>query len=207
MTSPTPSEQFWERHYRGLQRPPTGRPSAVLVEYAAQLTPGRSLDLGCSRGDDVIWLARQGWQSAGVDVSAFAVQTAAARAAAAGVGDRTRFEAHDLSVSFPDGAFELVTALFFQSPVQFPREAVLRRAAASVTAGGLLLIVDHASAAPWSWSAGTPFPTAEQTLAGIGLDLAGWERVFVGAVERTATGPNGQKAVVSDNILALRCRH
>tara|TARA_R110002124_G_scaffold1797_12_gene11463 strand:- start:5038 stop:5661 length:624 start_codon:yes stop_codon:yes gene_type:complete len=206
MTSKTPSEQFWERHYRGLQRPPTGRPSAVLVEYASKLSPGRSLDLGCSRGDDVIWLARQGWQSTGVDVSPHAVQTATARAAAAGVSDRTRFEAHDLSVRFPGGSFDLVSALFFQSPVEFPREAVLRRAAASVTAGGLLLIVDHASVAPWSWSAGTQFPTAEQTLDGIGLDLAVWDRVFVGTVERTATGPNRQTALVSDNILALRRR-
>jgi SAM-dependent methyltransferase len=205
MITPT-SEEFWDDHYRKLTREPSGRPSAILVQYAGDLAPGRSLDLGSSRGDDVIWLARQGWQAIGVDVSPTAVATAAGRAEEAGFGDRARFQQHDLAATFPDGAFELVTALFFQSPVDFPRSAVLRRAADAVAPDGLLLIVEHASAAPWSWSQDAIFPTAEETLSSLQLAADQWIQVFVGTPERLANGPNSQTAMVKDNVLALRRR-
>lgn len=200
------SQEFWDNHYKKLTSAPSGRPSAILVQYTGDLTPGRSLDLGSSRGDDVIWLARQGWQATGVDVSSTAVATAAGRAKEADLGDRARFEQHDLAATFPDGEFDLVTALFFQSPVDFPRPAVLRRAADAVASGGLLLIVEHASAAPWSWSQDAIFPTAKETLSSLQLAADRWTRVFVGTPERLANGPNSQTATVKDNVLALRRR-
>ncbi|HTN62938.1 MAG TPA: class I SAM-dependent methyltransferase [Devosia sp.] len=198
------SEQFWENHYQNLTREPTGKPSAILVQYAADLTPGRSLDLGSSRGDDVMWLARQGWQSLGVDVSSTAIATAQRRAKEAGLAEAARFERHDLAATFPEGAFDLLTALFFQSPVDFPRAQVLARAAEAVASGGLLLIVEHASAAPWSWSPDAVFPTAEETLSSLQLDTKDWTQIFVGAPERLAHGPDNQTATVRDNVLALR---
>lgn len=204
--STSTSEEFWDNHYRKLTSEPSGRPSAILVQYVGNLAPGRSLDLGSSRGDDVIWLARQGWRATGVDVSATAVATAAGRAEQAGLRDRTRFEQHDLAATFPDGEFDLITALFFQSPVEFPRTAVLQRAADAVASGGLLLIVEHASAAPWSWSQDAIFPTAEETLSSLQLAKGQWTTVFVGTPERLANGPNSQTAMVKDNVLALRRR-
>ncbi|QQR40042.1 hypothetical protein [Devosia rhizoryzae] len=47
MSKPT-SEEFWDNHYRKLTSELSGRPSAILVQYAGDLTPGRSLDLGSS---------------------------------------------------------------------------------------------------------------------------------------------------------------
>ena len=71
--------------------------------------------------------------------------------------------------------------------------------------GGLLLIVEHASVAPWSWAdPDTAFPTPEQSLAALDLDPSRWHSEFVGAPEREATGPNGQRATVTDNVIALR---
>lgn len=200
------SRQFWDQHYRTLQRPPSGTPSAKLVEYVSTLPPGRALDLGCSRGDDIIWLARRGWKATGVDVSAVAIEIASGRAQEAGVGASTHFEVHDLAMSFPEGGFDLVTALFFQSPLQFPRYEVLGRAASHVNPDGLLLIVEHASAAPWSWSPNDTFPTAEKSFADLCLTSDDWDRIFVGAVERIANGPDGQTAIVTDNVIALRRR-
>lgn len=139
-----------------------------------------------------------------MDVSPTAVATAAGRAEQAGLGDHARFEQHDLAVTFPVGEFDLVTALFFQSPVDFPRSAVLRRAAEAVASGGLLLIVEHASAAPWSWSKDAFFPTAEETLSSLQLAADEWTKVFVGTPERLANGPNLQAAMVKDNVLALQ---
>ncbi|QQR40043.1 SAM-dependent methyltransferase [Devosia rhizoryzae] len=154
----------------------------------------------------MIWLARQGWLATGVDVSPTAVATATGRAEEAGLGDHARFEQYDLAATFPDGEFDLVTALFFQSTVDFPRSAVLQRAADAVASGGLLPIVEHASAAPWSWSQDAIFPTAEETLSSLNLDAHHWTRVFVGTPERLANGPNSQTAIVKDNVLALTRR-
>lgn len=52
---------FWEEFYRTKRTSSTGRASSALQRIASGLTPGRALDLGASHGDDVIWLAGQGW--------------------------------------------------------------------------------------------------------------------------------------------------
>lgn len=205
MTTETTSEQFWESHYQKLTGEPSGKPSALLAQYATDLRPGRSLDLGSSRGDDVIWLAHQGWNALGVDISATAVEKAARRAAAAGVGERARFEQHDLPASFPNGVFDLVTAFYLQSPVQFDRQRTLRMAANRVAVGGLLLIVAHGSRAPWSWAdPETVYPTAEEELADLALAPEAWNQVFVGPITRQATGPGGQMAEVLDTVVAIK---
>ena len=78
------------------------------------------------------------------------------------------------------------------------------RAAAAVRPGGMLLIVDHASAPPWSWAEkDTVFPTPRQTLDSIGLDPEQWETVRLEDHDRVADGPDGQRANVTDTIIAL----
>src|SRR5918994_591290 len=85
------AERFWEDHYRRRERVWSGRPNAVLVDVAGSLQPGTALDLGCGEGGDAIWLAQQGWRVRAVDVSATALDRAAAEAATAGVVDRIDF--------------------------------------------------------------------------------------------------------------------
>ena len=201
----TQSEQFWEGHYQRNTRPWTGRANPILVQWAESMPPGRALDLGCSEGTNAIWLARHGWRVTGVDVSATALARAAANAANNGVSDRTDFQQHDLEQTFPAGHFELVSALYLESPVAWDRGRVLRTAADAVALGGLLLIVTHASVAPWSWAdPATVFPTPQEELDALGLTLAQWQIAFLGAPERQMTGPGGQVATVADNIIALR---
>ena len=143
------SAEFWETHYATKRTGSSGTPGKLLVRFSEKLKPGRALDLGCAHGDDALWLARRGWRVTGVDVSETVIGRATARAGAIGVADRTCFERHDLSWTFPTGEFDLVTALYLHSE-DFPRSAVLRRAALAVAPGGLLLIVAHASFPPWS---------------------------------------------------------
>ena len=202
------AEQFWERHYRGNERVWSGRANPVLVDVVASLPAGTALDLGCGEGGDAIWLARQGWRVTAVDVSATALRRAAAHAVAAGVADRIDFQRHDLTGTFPGGDFDLVSAQYLHSPVEFPRDQVLREAARAVAPGGLLLIVDHASIAPWSWNQDrtTRFPTPEESLATLGLGSERWDIEALGSRERQANGPNGQSATVTDNVIAVR-RH
>lgn len=202
-----PAEQFWEQHYRGRHGAWSGRANAVLVDIAGPLPTGTALDLGCAEGGDAIWLAARGWQVTGVDVSATALERASRHARDAGVADRVTFQRHDLTRTFPDGRFDLVTAQYLQSPVAFPRAAVLQAASRAVASGGLLLVVDHASVAPWSWAdPDTRFPTPQEALAVLELDLGRWQVEQVGAPQRQATGPSGETAIVTDNVIAIRRR-
>ncbi len=193
------TERFWEEHYRGHERRWSGRPNPVLVDVIGSLRhPGTALDLGCGEGGDAIWLAQQGWRVTAVDVSATALDRAAADAAAAGVADRIDFRRHDLAHTFPPGTFDLVSAQYLHSPIEFPRVRVLQEAASAVTPGGLLLIVDHASVRPGSWV------DPEETLALIGLSPAEWPTERLESREREATGPKGRRVVHTDNIVAVR---
>ena len=192
------AERFWEDRYRGRERVWSGRPNPVLVDVVGSLRPGTALDLGCGEGGDAIWLDRQGWRVTAVDVSATALDRAAADAATAGFADRIDFRQHDLALAFPPGAFDLVSAQYLHSPIEFPRARVLREAASAVTPGGLMLIVDHASVGPGSWA------EPEETLAPLDLSPDEWHTERLETREREATGPNEQRATVTDNVIAVR---
>lgn len=198
------AEQFWEEHYRRRDQPWSGNPNAFLVEAVARRQPGTALEIGCGDGGDAIWLAGQGWRVKAADISEVALRRAVERASAAGVGDRVTFEQHDLSHTFPEGRFALVGAFYLHSQFAFPRTQVLRNAARAVAPDGLLLIVEHASVAPWSWNQEQHFPSPEETLAALALDLVAWEIERLAAPSREATGPNGEVAAVKDNVIAIR---
>lgn len=200
-------EVFWDDLYRSRTKPTDKNPSAVLKRFASDRVPGTALDLGCARGDDVVWLATQGWNATGVDISATAVEYARQSAEQSGVSGRTTFVQLDLAADFLGGEFDLVAATFLQTPLDFPRIAVLTNAANAVRAGGMLLITAHQRIAPWSW--GNPdavLPDGRQRLAELNLNPNDWSEIFVGSIERVAKGPEGQSAPVTDAVVALERR-
>ena len=201
-------EQFWEEHYRKQERVWSGRANPVLIDGVESLPPGTALDLGCGEGGDAIWLAQHGWQVTAVDVSPTALKRAMDDAASAGIEARIDFQQHNLALTFPAGTFDLVSAQYFHSPIEFPRNRVLQAAAHAVAPGGLLLIVEHASVAPWSSHAHTHththFPTPAEVLAALNLSPERWRTERLEAPQRQATGPNGQSVTVTDNIIAVR---
>ncbi|MBB2946413.1 SAM-dependent methyltransferase [Actinoplanes lutulentus] len=203
------AEQFWEKLYAGREQATDRRVNIVLADVVtglADVAAGDALDLGCAEGADSVWLATRGWNVVSVDISPTALRRAADRAAAAGVAGRIRTEQHDLAVSFPAGDFDLVTAQYLQTPLRFPREQVLAKAANAVRPGGLLLVVDHASVAPWSWNRdeNPVFPTPQETMRSWQLEPEQWIPYRVEAAQREARGPAGETAIVTDNIIALR---
>ncbi|MEU6476677.1 class I SAM-dependent methyltransferase [Streptomyces sp. NPDC047017] len=200
----TEAELFWERHYR-TRRTGGARVNPVLAETAAPLRPGTALDLGCGAGGDTLWLARRGWHVTAVDISGTAVGRVREEARELGLADRVAAEQHDLAHSFPAGRFDLVSAQYFQTPFALPRARVLRTAAQALRPGGLLLIVDHGSTAPWSWNQDTDIhhPTPTETAAELDLDPGQWSVLRADMPHRRATGPAGETATVIDNVLLL----
>jgi len=197
-------EQRWEGFYRDRGRIWSGRPNALLVDLAGPLAPGRALDLGCGEGGDSVWLASRGWATTAVDVAPTALARTREAAAAAGVEVTT--EQHDLAQSLPTGPFDLVSAFFLQSPVDWDRAAVLRRAAALLAPGGVLVVVDHGSAPSWSWHGDHAFPTAPQLHAELALPEEDFETLRVDAPHREAVGPQGQVGEVTDLVVLVRRR-
>jgi 2-polyprenyl-3-methyl-5-hydroxy-6-metoxy-1,4-benzoquinol methylase len=122
------AEEFWEAHYTERAQVWSGRANAVLVDVAGPLPAGTALDLGCGEGGDAVWLAGRGWRVTAVDISATALERARALAERAGVAGRVDFQRHDMGVSLPDGLFDLVSAHYLHSPVEFARDRVLREA-------------------------------------------------------------------------------
>ncbi len=206
-TSDDPVE-FWENRYGEKEAIWSGRANRMLVDTVTGLTPGRALDLGCGEGGDTVWLAARGWTVTGVDVSPTAIARATRAAAERGLDDRAVFVAADLENWRTGEMFDLVSACFLQSPLAFPREEVLARAAGLVVSGGHLLSVAHAAAPPWSGMADDPsmaFPTPASDLAALALG-PGWDVLVAEVRSRPATGPDGQEATLDDSVVLVRRR-
>ena len=209
MRMPEPGQsaaEFWDGLYGSSERIWSGGVNARLAEVVAELPPGRALDLGCGEGGDAMWLAEHGWRVVATDVSPVALARAEGDAAVRGVADRIEFLHTDLSEGVPPGPFDLASAHFLHSPegLGLDRNALLRAAAETVAPGGLLLIVDHGSAPPWSEHHDHAFPGITEVLEALNLDPAVWQRVRASAVHREVTGPDGQVATIADNVMLLR---
>ncbi|MBL6428725.1 MAG: class I SAM-dependent methyltransferase [Maritimibacter sp.] len=206
MTETQDLRTFWEDRYSAMTDPTNGKPSGVLERLAAGRVPARALDIGCARGDDALWLAAKGWTVTGVDVSQTALDIAADRARTAGLADRITFERHTLPETFPDGSFDLVSALFFQSPMAFDRASVLELAARATAPGGLLVIAAHNTAPRWRMADHDhrpAFPTPEEDRAATAKSGHVWREIEVGLSAREVTGPDGETDTVKDSHVIL----
>jgi SAM-dependent methyltransferase len=201
----TPAE-FWENRYRQSERAWSGRANAALEREAADLAAGTALDLGSGEGGDALWLAARGWMVTAVDISSTALARGAAKAIEVGLDKRIHWVEADLAEWVAADRFDLVSAHFLHSPVELPREQILRRAADAVAPGGTLLVVGHAEFPQWSTHRheGPPLPSPEEVLASLELADEEWFVEKNELVERAATAPDGQAVVMVDAVLRVR---
>ncbi len=109
-----------------------------LIEVAADLPPGKALDLGCGSGQNAIWLAERGWVVTAVDLSAGAL--AEARGTAAATGVTIVWELADITAWLPASRYDLVVSTFALPPRGMGRGRMLDMAAAAVAPGGSILV-------------------------------------------------------------------
>jgi SAM-dependent methyltransferase len=195
-------ESFWDNLYNQRTAIWSGSPNAVLVQEASELTPGRALDIGCGEGADSLWLAGEGWNVTGVDISDVALGRArAAQQALASQTLAVDWRQEDvLDWTPPAAAFDLVSVHFLQVPPD-ELELTTRRFAAAVAPKGRLLIVghspsdSHASQHPAKHRLFAPEPVV--AAAGDGFEV-------IHAEHRTRTTPDGDERI--DTVVVLQRR-
>jgi len=133
----------WNESYASGQLPwDTGQPEPLLVEFVTSgaVTPGPTLEIGAGTGTNAIWMAEQGFDVLGVDISPSAVERAQAKME--GRTLRCRFAAWDfLAGPPPDGAFHFVfdRGCFHVFDEPSERQRFAAQVAAALAPGGLWL--------------------------------------------------------------------
>jgi SAM-dependent methyltransferase len=110
----------------------------LLMEAAAELAPGKALELGCGTGQDALWLAQEGWSVTGVDPSTDAVEIARQAAQLAGV--TVALVVADLASWRPESRFDLVVATYSLPARGMGRSRMLESAVDAVAPGGTIVI-------------------------------------------------------------------
>lgn len=132
----------WDERHRER---PTGvwsaDPNEALLAQTSGLTPARALDIGCGEGADAIWLASQGWQVTGVDISQVALNRAASSAHEREVS--VDWVHADVIADPPTaGGYDLVSS-HYPALLHAPNGAAIDALLTGVAPGGVLLVVGH----------------------------------------------------------------
>jgi SAM-dependent methyltransferase len=198
-------QAFWDERYASTTAVWSGDPNPQLVREVEVIAPGRALDVGAGEGADSVWLARQGWDVVGLDVSPVALGKAAAHAVISGVADRIEWRQADLVEWEPgEERFDLVTAHFMHLPADLRRQ-VFPRLAQAVAPGGRLLLVGHHPEDHETVRKDFDenfFYTGDGLLAE--LDLDGWAVETNDAPTREMAGPEGEPVTIRDTVLRVR---
>jgi thioredoxin reductase len=135
------NEADWDHRYGGEQMW-SGNPNGTLVAEAADLPPGRALDVGAGEGGDAIWLAEQGWSVVASDVSGRALARVAAEADRRGLAVELLRADANAPAPYPAEAFDLVSAQYASIP-RTPDHRAVHHLLSAVAPGGTLLVVGH----------------------------------------------------------------
>lgn len=142
----TRDRDFWNAKFRDPKTQFSRQPSRLLAEAIRDRRAGKALDLGMGQGRNTIFLAEQGWDATGVDLSDVAVAQAKRRAAQLNV--RISAVIDDLDHYRPGtGNWDLVALFYMHAWYQGTRPAAPERIVAALKPGGLLVMEGFAGEA------------------------------------------------------------
>lgn len=192
-------KSYWENHWAPGAAGQNVLPvNPYLPSEIAQQPAGTALDAGCGTGVEAIWLAEQGWQVTGADISASALAAAGERAEAAGLAGRVQWVEADLTTWEPERRWDLVITSYAHP--ETGQLAFYRRISSWVAPGGTLLIVGHLHQAAHSHSQRHP-DTATATREGITELFAGTDWQIEASYEKARTVWAGGKAMPLQDVI------
>lgn len=127
----------FDRIYTWADAPFSRQPSQLLMKVASGRKPGRALDIAMGQGRNAVWLASQGWQVSGYDMSGEAIRQARAAAAAAGVALDTQVASHE-EFALGEAQWDLIVMSF--AFTKLSDQAYMKAVRASLKPGGVLLV-------------------------------------------------------------------
>jgi SAM-dependent methyltransferase len=197
-TTEGPSE-FWNSFYSERERVWSGKPNPALVREVETVAPARALDLGCGEGADAIWLAERGWTVTGVDFSSVAIGKARDLPPVPGLN----FVCADVLIWRAPEPVDLALLCYLQLPAD-QRRAVVRAAAASLAADGLLLVIAHHSRNLAEGTGGPQDPSVLYAPQDVVEDLDGTGMVVERADAVTRDVPGAARSAIDTLVRARR---
>ncbi len=203
-SDPPTSAEDWDARYSGEDGAAlwSGAPNASLVTEVEGMGPGVAIDLGCGEGGDAIWLAKQGWEATGVDISRVALDRARRSADSAGVSVDW-VQADFVEQPPAAGSYDLVTTHY---PALLKSRAgdAIRALLQGVAPGGTLLVVGHDVEDP-GYARSHGFEPDDYLQPGdVAQALSGEWTIEVHETRPRATPPSGQSPHAGDVILKAR---
>jgi SAM-dependent methyltransferase len=130
---------FWNSKYNGPKSEFNHQPSRLLVEAVRGRHPGLAIDLGMGEGRNAIYLAQQGWQVTGVDLSDVAVAQAKRHAAQVGIKLDAVIDGLD-HYDFGRGRWDLIALFYMHAWYHGAKPRAVERLRSALKPGGLLVI-------------------------------------------------------------------
>jgi|SRR5579862_3594932 len=191
------ADRDWNDAYVKNELPwDTGEPDEQLVAFvrAGRIAPGAALDVGAGTGTNVLWLAQQGFDVLGVDLSPRAIEMA--RGKAKGTA-RCRFEVGDFLAAPPTGPFAFVfdRGCFHVFDEAADRARFAANVAACLAPGGVWLSMIGSTEGP-PREFGPPRRTVRDVAAALEPVLA---------IEELAAVTFGVRMAVPEPFAAWRC--
>lgn len=196
-------QHAWDERYSGAELVWTAEANRFLVAEAADLEPGRAVDLAAGECRNAVWLAERGWEVDAVDFSRVGLEKGARLAEHRGVAARVRPTVADLTTWSAPGAFDLVLVAYLHLP-EPARTAVFSAAAEAVAPGGTLLVIGHDLANLDRGFGGPQDPAVLTTADALVPLLGGLEVVRAGPVERPVATPEGERIAIDHVLRAVR---
>lgn len=139
--------QFWDARFRENPIAFGAEPNRYLAAQLPRLRPEmRALCLADGQGRNGVWLAEQGLQVTGVDISAVGLRRAVELAEARGVGARYTTEVADLvDWSWPEAAFDVIVSIYFHLGPK-ARPVVHAQIVRALKPGGLVILEGYSTA-------------------------------------------------------------
>jgi 2-polyprenyl-3-methyl-5-hydroxy-6-metoxy-1,4-benzoquinol methylase len=192
----------WDDRYASGRLGWAAEPGRLVMEEITYLPPGRALDLGAGAGRNAVWLALQGWRVTGVDYSAVGLEKARLLAEARGVRvDWVRTDVREYQPA--PRSFELVLAAYLHLPAA-DLDLVLRRGAAALAPGGVLLVVGHDLANLTEGTGRPSDPAVLYTAKSLVRSLDGLVVQRAGQVRRTVLDGEIRREAVDTPVRAAR---